>query len=92
MAPLKLLFIAVTAGIASAFSPSSQVARKGTQLHETFGLGLGEDTYENQPDLLKGEAEYKQYMNQVKSDNMLNRKVGIFGNSTRIAFCIVRSN
>jgi hypothetical protein len=77
MAPLKLFLVAVTAGVAGAFSPSASGARQATQLHESFGLGLGEDTYENQPDLLKGEAEYKQYMNQVKEDNMINRKVGI---------------
>lgn len=35
------------------------------------------DTYESQPDLLKGEAEYKQYMNKVKEDNMLNRKYNV---------------
>jgi hypothetical protein len=78
MAPLKLLLVAMMAGVAGAFSPSSAGTRQGTQLQESFGLGIGEDTYENQPDLLKGEAEYKQYMNRVKEDNMLNRKVGFF--------------
>ena len=77
MAPLKLFVLAVVAGFSSAFTPSSFTARKSTVLHESFGLGLGEDTYENQPDLLKGEQEYKQYMNKVDEDNMLNRKVGI---------------
>ena len=76
MAPLKLLLVAAVAGAANAFSPSASGARQATQLQESFGLGIGEDTYENQPDLLKGEAEYKQYMNQVREDNMLNRKVG----------------
>ena len=75
MAPLKFMLVAITASVASAFAPAQFSARQATQLHETFGLGLGEDTYENQPDLLKGEAEYKQYMNSVKEDNMLNRKV-----------------
>lgn len=78
MAPLKLFVLAVVAGFSSAFTPSSFSTRKSTVLHETFGLGLGEDTYENQPDLLKGEQEYKQYMNRVDEDNMLNRKVGFF--------------
>jgi hypothetical protein len=77
MAPLKFMLVAVTAGVASAFSPSTFGVRKDTQLHESFGFGFAEDTYENQPDLLKGEAEYKQYMNRVKGDNMLNRKVSV---------------
>lgn len=75
MAPLKLLIVAISAGVANAFAPASFAARQSTQLHESFGLGLGEDTYENQPDLLKGEAEYKQYVNKIDENNMLNRKV-----------------
>ena len=65
-------------GMATAFAPVSQVQprQQATQLQESFGLGLGEDTYENQPDLLKGEAEYKQYVNRINEDNMLNKKVG----------------
>ena len=83
MAPLKLLVVAVLAGVAGAFAPVNSGARQATQLQETFGLGLGEDTYENQPDLLKGEQEYKQYMNRVKADNMLNRKVSHLLSSRR---------
>ena len=75
MSPLKFLIVALAAGVANAFAPASLAARQSTQLHESFGLGLGEDTYENQPDLLKGEAEYKQYVNKISEDNMLNRKV-----------------
>ena len=81
MAPMmKLLMLAVTASVAVAFTPSTSRVQKvtsSTQLYEDFGLGLGEQTYENQPDLLKGEQEYKQYMNLVNEDNMLNRKVRI---------------
>jgi hypothetical protein len=74
---MKLFLLAVTASTVSAFAPSaSQIPKTNTQLHETFGLGLGEDTYENQPDLLKGEQEYKQYVNRISEENMLNRKVG----------------
>ena len=75
MAPLKLLLVAATAGVASAFAPLGVSGRQSLQLQESFGLGIGEDTYENQPDLLKGEAEYKQYVNRISEDNMLNRKV-----------------
>lgn len=88
MAPsLKLLVVAVaTASVVSGFSPSSSTfgVRQSTQLQESFGFGFAEDTYENQPDLLKGEGEYKQYANRIKSDNMLNRKVrGIVANRHR---------
>jgi hypothetical protein len=79
MAPLtKLYMLAITASVAVAFAPSVSRVQKlssSTQLYEDFGLGLGEITYENQPDLLKGEQEYKQYVNRINEDNFLNRKV-----------------
>jgi hypothetical protein len=75
MAPLtKLYMLAITASVAVAFAPSVSRVQKlssSTQLYEDFGLGLGEITYENQPDLLKGEQEYK----RINEDNFLNRKV-----------------
>lgn len=75
MAPLKFLLVAVAAGASSAFAPARFAGRQAVQLHESFGLDFAEDTYKNQPDLLKGEAEYKQYVNKISEDNMLNRKV-----------------
>ena len=75
---MKLFTLAVTASVAVAFTPSVsrvQSVPSSTQLYEDFGLGLGEPTYENQPDLLKGEQEYKQYVNRINEENMLNRKV-----------------
>jgi hypothetical protein len=76
MAPLKFLAVALSASVASAFAPAQSAVRKNTQLHESFGLGGATlDIYEAQPDLLKGEQEYKQYMNRVKEDNLLNEKV-----------------
>jgi hypothetical protein len=75
MAPLKFLAVALSASVASSFAPAQFVVRQNTQLHESFGFGFAEDTYGNQPDLLKGEQEYKQYMNRVKEDNLLNEKV-----------------
>ncbi|KAG7351075.1 DUF1118 domain containing protein [Nitzschia inconspicua] len=81
MAHFKFLLVAAMASCAAAFAPTSMVGRKTassfTQLHESFGLGLGEDTYENQPDLLKGEQEYKQYVNRINEENMLNRKYNV---------------
>ena len=76
---MKLLILTVMASATMAFAPISHGAfrqqHQSTQLQESFGLGVGEDTYKNQPDLLRGEQEYKQFVNKYKEDNMLNRKV-----------------
>jgi hypothetical protein len=76
---MKLLILTVMASATVAFAPISYGALRQqqhtTQLQETFGLGVGEDTYKNQPALLRGEQEYKQFVNKYKEDNMLNRKV-----------------
>ena len=58
MAPLKFLVVAVVAGVATAFSPSTSGARTSTKLYENFGLGGASlDSYDAQPDLLKGEGQ-----------------------------------
>lgn len=75
---MKLTIVALLAGAAFSFSPISQTTRQSTQLRESFGLGIGEDTYENQPALLRGEQEYKQFVNKYAENNMLNRKVRLF--------------
>lgn len=76
---VKLVLFAGLVGFASAFvaaPPKPFAVRQSSQLHESFGFkDLAEDTYDNQPDFLKGEAEYKQWMNVIDEDNMLNRKV-----------------
>ena len=75
---MKLFITAMMVHAIMAFTPISQTVPRQTsssQLHESFGLGIGEDTYENQPVLLRGEQEYKQFVNKYKEDNMLNRKV-----------------
>merc|ERR1712157_363859 len=72
--------LAMTASVVVAFTPAVSRVQKTwatTQLFEDFGLGLGEPTYENQPDLLKGEQEYKQYVNRINEKNMLNRKYNV---------------
>jgi hypothetical protein len=55
---MKLLILALIVGLSHGLVVSRPWAgrsvRRETHLSETFGLGLGEDTYENQPDLLKG--------------------------------------
>lgn len=75
MTMMKLAIFAVLACVVASFAPVSQTTRQSSRLHETFGLGLGEDTYANQPVLLRGEQEYKQFINKYKEDNMINRKV-----------------
>ena len=73
---LKLLIVAVlTAGSSAWVAPKGVVSRPSTRLHESFGFGFAEDTYTNQPVEIGGEAEYKQWVNTVREDNMLNRKV-----------------
>ena len=46
-----------------------------TQLREGFGFDFAKNSYANQPALLRGEQEYKQFINKHAEDNMLNRKV-----------------
>jgi hypothetical protein len=77
---MKLAVFCLLAGAAVSFSSVSQTAptRRSTQLRESFGLDFAEDTYKNQPDMLKGEAEYKQFVNKYSENNMLNRKVVYF--------------
>ena len=75
---MKLLLVTVLCAAASAWvAPQSATRRPATQLRESFGIEYAEDTYSNQPDLLRGEAEYKQWVNKINSNNMLNRKVRI---------------
>lgn len=92
MAPIvnTLLVLAVTSTATSAFAPASFVSRPATQLHESFGFKeIAEDTYENQPDFLKGEAEYKTWIGQVKDNSFVNRQVcfskKIYFNTTKYA-------
>ena len=72
---MKVIVYALLATLASAFTVPQTSLRQSTHLNENFGLGIGEDTYENQDALLAGEANYKQWVNRVNENNMLNRKV-----------------
>ena len=75
---MKLTCMALLCGAALSFqviAPSTTTTRRSTQLRESFGFDFAENTYSNQPNLLKGEQEYKQFVNKYKEDNMLNRKV-----------------
>jgi hypothetical protein len=77
---MKLLVIAALAGVVSAWLPAkSLTARPTTQLQEGFGLDSTisqvVNSYDAQPDFLKGEAEYKQWINKVEGPQLVNRKV-----------------
>jgi hypothetical protein len=75
---MKLFLLAVVAGLASAYvAPKPFVARRSTQLQENFGLGIGEDSYKATTDLLKGEANYKQWVNRIDENSFLNRQVSV---------------
>lgn len=73
----SVTLVAFLVGFASAFSPMKSLisSPSSTQLHESFGLGVGTDTYEMQDPRIAGEATYKQWVNKVDENNMLNRKV-----------------
>lgn len=78
---MKLLLLSLLCAAASAWvAPQSATRRPVTNLRESFGIEYAEDTYSNQPDLLRGEAEYKQWVNKINGNNMLNRKVRIVHN------------
>lgn len=72
---MKLTCLLVLCNAASAFQPFAVAKHRSTHLHESFGFDFAEDTYANQPTLLKGEQEYKQFVNKYAENNMLNRKV-----------------
>lgn len=77
---MKVIVLALLVGFASAFAPQSAV-RQSTQLRESFGFSFAEDSYANTDDFLKGEQEYKQFVNRISDNNMLNRKVSSEKNS-----------
>lgn len=77
MAPLTNFLVLATVGVASAFSPPgvSVASRPSTRLSESFGFDFAEDSYANTPDVLTGEANYKQWVKRVDDNSFLNRKV-----------------
>jgi len=72
---MKLTCLALLCSAAFSFQSIASPTRRATQLRESFGFDFAEDTYDNQPNLLKGEQEYKQFVNKYAENNMLNRKV-----------------
>lgn len=88
MAPLSsLLTVALVVAGATAFSPASQTTittttaaasrRPTTKLHENFGFDFAEDQVANTPQIILGEANYKNFVNGVDPDNFLNRQYAL---------------
>jgi|EP00544_Gedaniella_sp_CCMP2646_P014087 hypothetical protein len=74
MAPLTNYLILATVGVTAAFSPAHVASRPSTRLSESFGFDFAEDSYANTPDVLLGEANYKQWVKRVDENSFLNRK------------------
>jgi len=50
-----------------------------TRLNENFGFDFAEDSVENTPVQILGEANYKNFMNEVDPKNFLNRQYNVIG-------------
>lgn len=70
-----VLIFSLLCGLTSAFAPVKFASQQSTRLHETFDTGLGTDFNEIKSLSIGNEANYKQWVNRVKEDNLLNRKV-----------------
>ena len=75
---MKLVVLALLSSLASAYVVAPKTARPSTQLHESFGFGFAEDSYENQPDELRGETAYKEFVNKFSDNAFVNRQVSLF--------------
>ncbi|CAB9508738.1 expressed unknown protein [Seminavis robusta] len=71
-----LLLLVATIAASSAFVVPS-AGRANTKLAESFGFDFAEDTYENQPDFLKGEGEYKTWVGQTTDNSFINRQYNV---------------
>jgi len=78
MAPFRntLYILAATTAATSAFvAPAATQSQ--TKLFEGFGFDFAENTYENQPDFLKGEGEYKTFVGKTQENSFLNRQYNV---------------
>jgi hypothetical protein len=74
----KLVVLAAVVATACAYVvPHTKIlgGRPSTKLYENFGLDFVADSYEATPDVLLGEANYKQWVNRIDENSFLNRKV-----------------
>ena len=72
-----LALLSIFVASASAFTVvQSSIARPSTTaLSESFGFDFAEDSYENTPEVILGEANYKQWVAKVDKNSFLNRQV-----------------
>ena len=76
MAPTKTLLSVALIASASAFAPAGKAfGRTSTRVYENFGFDFAEDQSENTPDIILGEANYKQWVSTVNDNSFLNRQV-----------------
>lgn len=78
MAPLKSLLLVSALTATAAFAPQSSVASSKTALKESFGFDFAEDSYENTPAVILGEANLKQYIGEKVDNAFVNRQVSLF--------------
>jgi hypothetical protein len=74
---MRLAFVFLLAAAAHGFVVSRPTTRTPTPLGESFGFDFAEDSYENTPAIIRGEANYKQWVNRIDSDSFLNRQVSL---------------
>jgi hypothetical protein len=81
MVKIAALTCALLVGGASAFAPSTSVPSTSRAtidpLHENFGLSFAEDQAENTPDVILGEANYKQWVGEIQDNSFLNRQYNV---------------
>jgi len=75
MARITSLLLLTTLTSTAAFAPSSSIASSKTALKESFGFDFAEDSAENVPVSLLGEANYKQWVGENIDNSFLNRQV-----------------
>jgi hypothetical protein len=71
----RFLAILSLVAVASAFTVQPTAVRPSTKLSESFGFDFAEDSYENTPNIILGEANYKQWVQRIDENSFLNRQV-----------------
>ena len=74
---LALLSLIVASTSAFTVVRSSVIRPSTTAVSESFGFDFAEDSYENTPEVILGEANYKQWISKVDKNAFLNRQVRV---------------
>lgn len=79
MVRLTSFLLLISFSTSWAFTPSSSVVPrvKTTALNENFGFDFAEDSYENTPDIILGEANLKQWVGENMNNSFLNRQYNV---------------